>query len=210
MAAEGGQSQFVKVLYGLTASEVHRQAAVVEQRKGSGELEVFQLVDDTSYGYAPAGLVEASEREVERIRTERLHKEWDESTRRIEKRKADIAARMEKLERRYGPAMAALVDKLEVAVDRYIASMGRDTAQVAKVKEIEQSVGRQVGRQDKGLRAAIRVFVKELTDVPKLENPQRGGSGYKPDLVGMAWNFVPGSALIDEELRMLGRERRRR
>lgn len=202
LASDAGQSSLVKVMHGASKQVVERQASTLEQRKGV-ELDVIHLVDDKAYGYAPAGLVEASLSRVDVIREERSRKDWADFAKRVQANKDKVAKRMEALEKKYGPKMADLQDRFEDAVNAYLdeptPQAKRDLAPVVATAK----------RYDRTLGGAVAVFMAELTKMPeeaggKRRNPHNNG----PDFARMAWNFVPGSALIEEELKMMDRQRR--
>jgi hypothetical protein len=199
LAGDSGQGTLVKVFHGVGRAEVARQAKGIEERKGVN-LDVIHLVDDGAYGYAPAGLVEASLSRVDAIREERSRKDWADFEKRVQANKAKVEKRMEALEKKYGPKMADLQDRFEDAVNAYLddptPQAKRDLAPVVATAK----------RYDKSLGGAVGVFMAELMREPgkASRNPRENG----PDYAKMAWSFVPGSALIEEELRMMDRQRR--
>lgn len=202
LASDMGQGSLVQVFHGQSKSYAERRATIAEHRKGV-ELDVIHLTDEKAYGHAPAGLVEASMSQLDAIREERSRKDWADFEKRVQANKDKVEKRMEALEKKYGPKMADLPDRFEDAVNAYLdeptPQAKRDLAPVVATAK----------RYDRTLGGTVAVFMAELTKMPEetggnRRNPRSNG----PDYARMAWNFVPGSALIEEELRMMDRQRR--
>lgn len=180
LAKDQGQGKHIKLFYTGGWQRAYKEAEIAERggarwgSQKSGDLEVFSMTDQKGvYGYAPAGLVEASLDAVEQIRAARAERAWQEGFAKTEAYKQKMAAQMEQLERKYGPQFAGLTDKFEKAVENYERLSGGGGSP-AQIKEAKAAVAKTIApavRKKGSLKGAASVFMRTLMEVPGKENP---------------------------------------
>jgi len=168
LASEYGSSRYVKLL--LNSSPTAAWEAADRAEKGqkaspSGPLEVFGLTTRKKvYGYAPAGLIEASQEAVDQIRGARAEQQWQKSYGKVEQGKKRLTTQLEALEKKYGPQLAGLSDKFEAAVDKYelLVGGGGSPAQIKQAKAQVAKVIAPAARKPGKFKLAARAFLGEM------------------------------------------------
>ena len=170
VASSYGQSKLVKTFTGTTASETHRKAEILEQQgKTDGQqLEIFHVHGKSgTYGYAPSGLLDQATDAQESERDQDSGPDPREAAR-AEKAKKSLESKLLKVRGEYQDKAERLIDEANRALDKYLGGDSVEAAQVAgKVERGCQEADKGGGR---GLKAACKVFVRELT---RVENPNR-------------------------------------
>jgi hypothetical protein len=177
LASDYGQSKLVKVFASTTANEVHRQASIQEQKglAPQDSMEVFKVHGRSgTYGYAPAGLLDQATDIQEREESEAQAAGPDpREAARAERAKKSLESKLLKVRGEYQDRAERLIDEANRALDKYLDGDPVEAALVAgKVEKGCQEADKGGGR---GLRAACRVFVKELT---REENPRKRRTSY--------------------------------
>lgn len=204
LARDEGNGKHIKLFYTGGVARAYKEAELAEQGgarwsgRKSGELEVFGMTDQKGvYGYAPAGLVEASLEAVEQIRAARAEKEWQSGLAKVEAHKATLAAQMEQLERKYGPQFAGLTDKFEKAVENYerLSGGGGSPTQIREAKASVAKIMAPAVKKKGSLKRASQVFLRTLLEVPGKENP-----GAVAKFLGMSGADVTRAANLAKRL----------
>ena len=170
VASSYGQSKLVKTFTGTTASETHRKAEILEQQgKTDGQqLEIFHVHGKSgTYGYAPSGLLDQATDAQESERDQDSGPDPREAAR-AERAKKSLESKLLKVRGEYQDKAERLIDEANRALDKYLDG---DSVQAAVVAGgVERGCQEADKGGGKGLKAACKVFVRELT---REENPNR-------------------------------------